>query len=92
MSEIKMLKGKKGPYFMTSVDGVAYASKNEEDVRAFLDGREVDKAQTGDTWFWVQQKNAKSSIGEDIKDRPTGVVSERIRNLVRELHGLINPD
>ena len=93
MSKIRMLISKKGPYFMTSVEGVAYASQDEGDVRAFLDGREVEKTQTGDTWFWVKRKNGESRLGENVKEEePTEVVSERIRRLVRELHGLVCPD
>ena len=92
MSEIKMLKGKKGPYFMTSVEGVAYASQDEGDVRAFLDGREVEKTQTGDTWFWVKRKSGENGSREKVEEEPTEVVSERIRRLVRELHGLVCPD
>jgi len=84
MGKIIEKQGKRGPYFMTSVEGVVYASSDVKDVEAFLRGEEVSQVQSGDTWFWITRRSDRKG-SEESAPVDKKVLKAKIHELVEQL-------
>ena len=90
--EIRKMKGKRGPYFMTNVAGVVYASSDSKDVEAFLAGEDVDMSPMGYTWNWVKRKEGSSQTPRKNIDKDSGNVTvvDLLEGLMADLNAALD--